>query len=44
VTGPCTAIVQDNRGRYERDVCRNLVAYVLPSGVSTELAAKSIAP
>jgi hypothetical protein len=24
--------VQDNRGSYERDICKNLVAYVLPSG------------
>lgn len=36
VTGPCRAIVQDNRGRYERNVCRNLVAYVSPNGMWTE--------
>ena len=27
---PCRAVVQDNRGRYERDICKNLVAYVQP--------------
>lgn len=31
VTGQCTAIVRDNRGTYERDICTNLVAYVDPS-------------
>lgn len=30
VTGPCSAIVRDNRGRRERDICRNLIAYVSP--------------
>lgn len=30
VTGSCTAIVRDNRGTYERDICRNLLAYVAP--------------
>lgn len=30
VSGHCRAIVTDNRGTYERDICRNLVAYVLP--------------
>jgi len=28
----CRAIVRDNRGTYERDICKNLVAYVLPVG------------
>lgn len=36
VTGPCRAIVQDNRGRYERDICRNRVALVSPRGMWTE--------
>ena len=31
VTSPCRAIVQDNRGRYERDICKNRVALVAPS-------------
>lgn len=31
VVGQCRAIVTDERGTYERDVCRNLVAYVMPS-------------
>jgi hypothetical protein len=26
----CRAIVNDNRGTYERDICRNLIAYVRP--------------
>lgn len=30
VTGQCRAIVTDNRGTYERDICKNLVAYVQP--------------
>lgn len=28
--GACSAVVRDNRGTYERDICRNLVAYVMP--------------
>lgn len=28
--GYCRAVVRDNRGTYERDICRNLVAYVMP--------------
>lgn len=28
--GQCRAIVQDNRGRYSRDICKNLKAYVSP--------------
>ena len=31
LTGHCTAIVNDNRGTYQRDICRNLLAYVRPS-------------
>lgn len=27
----CTAIVRDNRGRYKRNICKNLVAFVSPS-------------
>jgi len=30
LVGPCRAIVNDNRGTYERDICRGLVAYVSP--------------
>jgi len=30
LTGTCTAIVRDNRGTYERNICRNLLAYVRP--------------
>jgi hypothetical protein len=30
VTGPCRAIVTDERGTYERDICSRLVAYVSP--------------
>lgn len=30
MTGQCRAIVRDNRGIYERDICRGLVAYVMP--------------
>lgn len=32
----CRVIVQDNRGRYERDHCRNFVAFVSPRGMWTE--------
>lgn len=28
--GHCRALVRDNRGAYERDICRRLVAYVQP--------------
>lgn len=31
LVGTCRAIVNDNRGTYERDICKNLVAYVSPS-------------
>lgn len=31
VISECRAVVQDNRGTYERDICRNLVAYVIPN-------------
>lgn len=35
VTGQCTAVVLDSRGRpYSRNICRNLVAYVMPRGIS----------
>lgn len=30
VRGQCRALVRDNRGTYERDICRSLVAYVQP--------------
>lgn len=30
VTGQCRALVRDDKGTYERDICRNLVAYVRP--------------
>jgi hypothetical protein len=33
---PCRVIVQDNRGRYERDHCRNFVAFVSVGGMWTE--------
>lgn len=32
--GQCRAIVSDNRGQYERDICSRLVAYVMPSTVA----------
>lgn len=32
LTSPCRAIVNDNRGTYERDICSRLVAYVDPNG------------
>lgn len=28
---PCRAVVNDNAGTYERDICKNLVAYVSPN-------------
>ena len=28
--GPCHALVNDEKGTYERDICRRLVAYVEP--------------
>jgi len=34
IVGPCRAIVNDNRGTYERDICTRLVAYVSPSSQS----------
>lgn len=30
--GPCRAIVNDNAGTYERDICKGLIAYVDPRG------------
>lgn len=30
--GQCRAIVADERGQYERDICSRLVAYVMPGG------------
>ena len=35
-SNPCRAIVVDNRGRYERDICKNRVALVAPSRAWTE--------
>jgi ABC-type nickel/cobalt efflux system permease component RcnA len=32
VTGQCTAIVADTRGTYERNTCKNFVAFVDPNG------------
>lgn len=32
LSGHCRAVVLDNRGTYERDICRALVAYVDPNG------------
>lgn len=32
VTGQCRAVVTDESGTYSRDICRNLVAYVQPTG------------
>lgn len=37
-TGHCRAIVRDNRGTYERDICSRLVAYVSPGGRRTAQA------
>jgi len=31
ITGSCTAIVADEKGQYNRNICRNLVAYVDPT-------------
>lgn len=33
---PCRVVVVDNRGRYERDHCRNFVAFVSVNGMWTE--------
>ena len=30
LTGQCRAMVTDEKGTYERDICKNLVAYVTP--------------
>ena len=30
INGQCRAMVQDNRGTYERNICKNLIAYVSP--------------
>jgi len=32
MTGTCTAVVSDEKGQYERNICKNLVAYVDPHG------------
>lgn len=32
MTGTCSAIVADEKGQYERDICKRLVAYVDPNG------------
>ncbi len=32
--GHCRAVVADDRGQYERDICSRLVAYVMPGGSS----------
>lgn len=32
LTGTCSAIVVDEKGSYERDICARLVAYVDPNG------------
>ena len=32
LTGPCRAMVTDEKGTYERDICKRLVAYVSPNG------------
>lgn len=31
LTGQCRAIVADEKGEYERDICSRLVAYVMPT-------------
>ena len=31
-TGHCTAVVADEKGTYERNICANLLAYVQPRG------------
>ena len=31
VNGACRATVTDEKGTYERDICKNLVAYVIPA-------------
>ena len=36
--GACRAIVADEKGSYERDICKSLVAYVLPSGSRVAVA------
>lgn len=35
ITGSCTAIVADEKGHYERDICKRLIAYVDPNGNAT---------
>lgn len=30
IIGPCRAVVRDNRGSYQRDICKNLLGYVNP--------------
>lgn len=30
MTGQCRAVVSDNAGTYERDICRRVIAYVRP--------------
>lgn len=32
MTGTCSAIVADEKGQYERNICKSLVAYVDPNG------------
>lgn len=38
LVGPCRAIVNDNRGTYERDICTRLVAYVIPEGAQPQFS------
>lgn len=35
VVSPCRAVVADEKGRYTRDICSRLVAYVDPTGART---------
>lgn len=36
--GSCRALVADDKGRYERDICSRLVAYVMPGGGRGEVS------
>lgn len=44
VISACRAIVADPRGQYERDICRNLVAMVIPGAGVTRVASSEPTP
>ena len=39
--GNCTALVADEKGQYERDICKGLIAYVDPNGNSVARVEKT---